>query len=236
MTREDKEQLLGSLQWWGALDHELPLREGRRQQRAARLREGSRRRPQRRSPSIPSRSAARRAEVRTLGAFAAGRPVRHQMHAVAAGRRHGHDRAGFRARTRRPDPLRRQGHARSTRTPAASRSATRTPRRARRSHDARADWCVCTIPLSILASIDDECRRADARGDRRGPLCRRGQGRPAVQAPLLGRGRPHLRRHQLHRPADHADQLSEHRLSAVPARACCSAAMPSGPDATSSPR
>ena len=51
---------------------------------------------------------------------------------------------------------------------------------------ARADWCVCTIPLSILSQIDINVGAPDGCGDRGGALHGRGQGRPAVQAPLLG--------------------------------------------------
>ena len=58
----------------------------------------------------------------------------------------------------------------------------------------------------------DRRRPAHEGGDRRGALCVLGQDRPAVQAPLLGRGRGDLRRHQLHRSADPADLLSEQRL------------------------
>ena len=65
----------------------------------------------------------------------------------------------------------------------------RTRRQAAAPRQASADWCVCTIPLSILSQIDDERRRADAGGDRRGALRRLGQDRAAVQAPLLGGGR-----------------------------------------------
>ena len=35
------------------------------------------------------------------------------------------------------------------------------------------------------------------------------QGRPAVQAPILGAGRSNLRRHHLHRPAQRLDRLSQ---------------------------
>ena len=58
----------------------------------------------------------------------------------------------------------------------------------------------------------DRCRHAHEGRDRRGALRGLGQDRLAVQAPVLGRGRGDLRRHQLHRPADPADRLSEHRL------------------------
>ena len=79
-------------------------------------------------------------------------------------------------------------------------------------HTARADWCVCTIPLSILGSDTHERRRTDGQGDRRGSLLYGTQGGPAVQTSLLGGGRANLRRHHLHRLADRSDQLPKHRL------------------------
>ena len=70
----------------------------------------------------------------------------------------------------------------------------------------------------------DQRVRADEGGDRRRSLCVRGEVRAAVQAPVLGGGRAHLRRHQLHRSADPPDLLSEHEFQRRRARACCSAA------------
>ena len=58
----------------------------------------------------------------------------------------------------------------------------------------------------------DRRRPGDEGGDRCRALCRVGQDRPAIQAPLLGGGRRDLWRHQLHGFADPADRLSEHRL------------------------
>ena len=58
----------------------------------------------------------------------------------------------------------------------------------------------------------DRRRRPHEGRHRRRALFGIGQDRPAVQAPLLGGGRGDLRRHQLHRPADPANRLSEHRL------------------------
>ena len=50
----------------------------------------------------------------------------------------------------------------------------------------RADWCVCTIPLSILSQIEMQRQRADVGRDPGGAVRDLGQDRPAVQAPLLG--------------------------------------------------
>ena len=102
---------------------------------------------------------------------------------------------------------------------------------------AKADWCVCTIPLSILSQIPSRRRRPHEGRHRCRALLAVGQDRPAVQAPLLGGGRGDLRRHQLHRPADPADRLSKHRLQRAPAGACCSAPICStAPTPTNSPR
>ena len=137
-------------------------------------------------------------------------------HHVPAGRRHGHDRQGVRARGRRPHPLQCQGHgdpagrSRRHRHAMSIREAPATPQ------TATADWCVCTIPLSILSQIPIEVGAPMAAAIDAVPYAGRGQDRPAVQAPLLGRGRGDLWRHQLHRSADPPDRLSQHRLQ--PAR------------------
>ena len=71
----------------------------------------------------------------------------------------------------------------------------------------------------------DRRRRPHEGGDRRGALSVRRQDRPAVQAPVLGRRRRHLWRHQLHQSADPADRLPEHGLQSRrprhPARRLC---------------
>ena len=77
---------------------------------------------------------------------------------------------------------------------------------------AKADWCVCTIPLSILSQIPIDVGAPHEGRDRRRALCVGDQDRPAVQAPVLGGGRGDLWRHQLHRSADPPDRLSQHRL------------------------
>jgi monoamine oxidase len=80
----------------------------------------------------------------------------------------------------------------------------------------QADWCVCTIPASILAQMD--IRSATRCAPAFEALRQLHEDRPGIQAPLLGRGRAHLRRHQLHRPADPADLLpSTGYMSAGPA-------------------
>jgi monoamine oxidase len=76
----------------------------------------------------------------------------------------------------------------------------------------RADWCVNTIPASVLSQIPmnvGDKMQAAINALSYGASIKVGL---AVQAPLLGGGREDLRRHQLHRPAERPDQLSEHRL------------------------
>ena len=93
---------------------------------------------------------------------------------------------------------------------AASPSPTKTPKRPAIAQTAKADWCVCTIPLSILSQIPINVGAPHESGDRCGALCVGRQDRPAVQAPVLGGRRRYLWRHQLHRSADPADRLSEY--------------------------
>ncbi len=85
----------------------------------------------------------------------------------------------------RPGRARRHRHVRR-RTPAAA-TTTHATRRLVPVHDSAVD----PEPDS------DERRRADGRRDPGRAVRGVGQDRPAVQAPLLGRGRAHLRRHQL---------------------------------------
>ena len=77
---------------------------------------------------------------------------------------------------------------------------------------ARADWCVCTIPLSILGQIPMKVGTPMADAIAAVPLCGLGQSGLAIQAALLGGGRADLRRHHLHRPSDQQHLLSEHGL------------------------
>ncbi len=76
---------------------------------------------------------------------------------------------------------------------------------------AHADWCVCTIPLSILGSNPHEGEYPNGAGDSRVSVRRIRQGRLAVQTPFLGRGRADLRRHHLYRPAHQHHLLSQRR-------------------------
>ena len=53
---------------------------------------------------------------------------------------------------------------------------------------AKADWCVCTIPLSILSQIPISVRRPHEGRDRRRSLRSGREDRIAVQAAVLGGG------------------------------------------------
>ena len=141
----------------------------------------------------------------------AGPHLRIPEHDLPARRRHGHDRQSLRQEARRRHPLQRQGHG----DPAGRQ------RRHRDLYGSKKGGAPRQIHAALVhlhhPGVDpqpdpDECRRADEERDRRALLRCRHQGRPAVQAPLLGRRRLHLWRHQLHRSAQSADRLSEHRL------------------------
>ena len=78
--------------------------------------------------------------------------------------------------------------------------------------EAKADWCVCTIPLSILSQIPIEVS---------GPMKAAVDAVPYASAVkfglqfsrrILGGGRAHLWRHQLHRSADPPDFLPQHEF------------------------
>ena len=111
VTAEDRALLLDSLQMSGALDRELPLHQGSRQQRSARLRQRSGRRLERASRSYSEPVALERpAQVRPLGCPGVRRPVRHADDHVPAGRRHGQGGPGLWQGAWGLDPLQRQGH------------------------------------------------------------------------------------------------------------------------------
>ena len=91
---------------------------------------------------------------------------------------------------------------------------------------ASADWCVCTIPLTILSQIEINVGAPMQAAIEAVPYA------SSVKVGLQFKRRfweeddADLRRHQLHRPADHPDLLSEHRLQHRPAKACCLAPTP----------
>ncbi len=148
VTVEDQERLLASLREWGALDDKYRYARAI-EQRPARLREGSRRRARRRARCSPSRCSCRRAAIRPVARPIAWRrattcrpPCSSPSAAWAWSARRSRRELGA------VDPLQRQGRRIRQDEPAWP-PPSRIPRRVRWPQTARADWCVCTIPLSI---------------------------------------------------------------------------------------
>ena len=165
--------LLEALRSWGALDKDYRLRDSDRDERqVAAMRQRSGRRPRRRAGAgRADRPAATSCKSRLWRGLHAVRALRVPDHDVPAGRRHGHDRRGLRARGRRPDPLQRQGHARS------QQDDTRRHRRPTRTRDSGGDARRRERRLVRLhhPAVDpepdrDQRRRADEGRDRRGAL------------------------------------------------------------------
>ena len=94
----------------GRARRQLSLREGRVLERAARLRQGSRRRPSGAPVYSQPIGLVRRAASRPVAGFRLARRIQLSDDHVPADRRHGHDRARARARSRWRHPLRLQGH------------------------------------------------------------------------------------------------------------------------------
>jgi hypothetical protein len=87
------------------------------------------------------------------------------------------------------------------------------------SHQVQGDYCVAALPLPLLAQIDTDFA-ARLQGHHRESALRGGrQDGHAVQAALLGRGRPDLRRGLEDRHGDWADRLSVLGLSQPQGRA-----------------
>ena len=133
-------------------------------------------------------------------------------HDVSAGRRHGHDRQGVRKGSRRSHSVRCEGDPDSAGR--WRRHGQLCERQSDPSHAANGKGRLVRLHDSAFHPEPDPDRRRPAHegGHRRRALCVLRQDRPAIQAPVLGGGRGDLRRHQLHRSADPADLLSEHRL------------------------
>ena len=118
----------------------------------------------------------------------------------------------FGARTRRRDPLQRQG-----RRDRAGRARRRGALRGSAAGGAAASGARGLVRLHAAAQHPEpngrfRSARRCARRSRARALCAGGEGRAAVLPPLLGGGRAHLRRHILHRSADPPDRLSQLRL------------------------
>ena len=75
-----------------------------------------------------------------------------------------------------------------------------------------ADWCVCTIPLSILSQIPINVSAPMKAAIDAVPYASGGEVRAAVLAPILGGGRAYFWRDQLHQPADPADLVPQHEF------------------------
>ena len=149
VSREDREMLLAGAALVGRARQGLRLQDERRSRRTPRLCARSRRRPRRRAGAVRSRSASATSCNRGLWrGLRQLRRLRIPDHHVPAGRRHGPDRRGLRARGRRPDHLQRQGHRRSRRTRSGVTVTYEDTAHRGTTHEASADWCVCTIPLS----------------------------------------------------------------------------------------
>ena len=77
---------------------------------------------------------------------------------------------------------------------------------------ARADYCVCTIPLPVLSQLDVQVSAPMKAAIAAVPYHSSVKVGPRVQAAVLGRGRADLRRHQFHGSADQRHVLPEPRL------------------------
>ena len=186
----------------GRARRELSICKKHRDQRSARLRARSRRRPERRAGALRADRPRRHREVATLGAHAHRQCLRVSVGDLPAGRRHGHDLEGVPARGRAVRQVQRQGDSHQAGYAAASPPPMWMRQEGGAPQTATADWCICTIPLSVLSQIDINVGRADESGDRCARLCGLDQDRPPVQAQVLGGGRAHLWRHHLYRAAE----------------------------------
>ena len=152
VSTEDREILLEALRSLGALDKDFRYQGGRRFGRPSRLRQGSRRRPRRRADRRRADRAARHSDVAPLAGPAEFPLLRLSDHHVPAGRRHGQDRRGVRAADPRSHSIWRE----SRRDPQNETGVTVTFEDLAAGgavQEARADWCVCALPLTILSQL-----------------------------------------------------------------------------------
>jgi len=103
------------------------------------------------------------------------------------------------------DPLWREGDGHPAGRAWRHPSRSRISRRGGTVEEAKADWCVCALPLTILSQLDVNVSASMKAAIGRGSLFLLHQDRAAIQAPFLGRGRAYFRRHLLYRPADPPD-------------------------------
>ena len=155
--------------------------------------------------------AARYSDFAPVAGLAEFPALRFSDHHVPAGRRHGQDRRSVCAADPGSHSIWRESH----RHPAERQRRRRRLRGPRRRRDGPGgEGRLVRVRASAQHSEPDPDQRVRAYegGDRRCSLCFRGEVRAAVLAPVLGGGRAHLRRHQLHRSADPADFLSQHEF------------------------
>ena len=99
----------------------------------------------------------------------------------------------FAKRARRPHPIQCQGHQDRSRMRSGVTVDVRGYDGARHDRSRPAPTgASAPFRFTILSQIEMNVGATDAGGDRSGALCVVGQGRPAIQAPLLGRGRGDL--------------------------------------------
>ena len=152
VTKEDREILMQALRSWGALDRNYAYKANLISAEFPRLCQRSRRRPWRGAGPGRADRAVGHPEIAALALFAEFRAPSIPDHDVSAGRRHGHDRQGVRQGSRRRHPLRCESDAiqqddRGVTVTYTDLKAPATPQQA------KADWCVCTIPLPILSQL-----------------------------------------------------------------------------------
>ena len=211
VTKEDREILLEALRGARRARSRLPLPRRPDRLRISRLRAPARRRPLGPPQGWRADRAQRYSDLAAVGRLAELSDLRIPDHDVSAGRRHGQDRRGFWARTRRCDPLQRQGR-RDRAGRARRRGALRGFFRRRRDGDGPRRLVHLHAAAQHSQPNAGAGRRADARGDLRSALCAGGESGIAILPPFLGGRRAHLRRHILHRSGDPPDRLSQLRL------------------------
>ena len=213
LTQEDKEKLLEGLRRWGALDAEFRYREGIATSawRGYEIDPGGGLMP----PAKPSKPLefSELLQSRLWRSIAAGQAYEFQstMFQPVGGM----DMIAKAFAKQVGNLIRYQAEV--TRIEQSERGVTVTfadEARGGALQQEKADWCLCTIPLSILKSDRHPGRRRDAGRHQCCTLRLVDQGGAAVQTAVLGGGRAHLRRHHLHRPADFAHFLPFHALRA----------------------
>ena len=194
VTADEAADILHNMKVWG------PARPQRRLhpasgQRTPRLRKTPLGRAGRRRRAVPAAAARRDHALRPVAICGLPHAERLPDHHVPARRRHGHDRPRLRQADRRP------GHPQ----PPRQRHRAGRHRRAVTYEDhsqggavqtAKAEYCVCTIPLPVLNQLDVARQRADARRHRRRALRVLGEGGLEFKRRFWEEDEADLRRHQ----------------------------------------